>query len=60
MGESTHYPIKNLINKWEGGTLAARFSGAFAPENRAQKSSPPLGAGLGVGVSGDKPRVSLV
>ncbi len=27
----------------------ARFFGAKAPKNRAQKSSPPLGAGLGVG-----------
>ncbi len=43
MGESTHYPIKNLINKGAGELFWARFFGATAPKNHAAKV--PLGDG---------------
>ena len=47
------------MNKREGGETQRRGLASVRSPNRAENSSPPLGAGLGVGVALDKPNTTI-
>ena len=49
--------LKNLMNKREGGETQRRGLASVRSLNRAENSSPPLGAGLGVAL--DKPNTTI-
>ncbi len=47
-------------SRWEGGNpIRVIFRGRTPAKNDTRKSSPPPGAGLGVGVASDKPNVAI-